>query len=245
MNMNPAGPRGLRCPQSAARALATRHQRGLRRRAAARWCGRSGARAADRRRSPVERGGIEIGPQRVGEIELGVGELPQQEIADALLAAGADEEVRLRARKLIARYGARSRLGEAGSAVPDRSRSMRFDRLQDVPAPAVVRGDRQRRAACCPRSAPRLGDQAPELSARSATGRRRREPDAVLVQLRDFLLERADEQLHQERDFVGRPAPVLAAEREQRQVLDAALDAGATALRTASTPRRWPATRGR
>src|SRR5512134_174367 len=42
-----------------------------------------------------ERRGIEVGPQRLGEVELGVGELPQQEVADALLAAGADEEVRL------------------------------------------------------------------------------------------------------------------------------------------------------
>ena len=44
----------------------------------------------------VERGGVEIGPQHVGEIELGVGELPQQEVRDPLLAAGADEQVGLR-----------------------------------------------------------------------------------------------------------------------------------------------------
>ena len=64
---------------------------------AARWCGRSGARGCGRKRwraSSAAR--VEVGPQRVGEVELGVGELPQQEIADALLAAGADEEVRLR-----------------------------------------------------------------------------------------------------------------------------------------------------
>src|SRR4051812_40688005 len=40
--------------------------------------------------------GAEIGPQRVGEIELGVRELPQQEVGDALLAARADEQVGLR-----------------------------------------------------------------------------------------------------------------------------------------------------
>src|SRR6266545_6977747 len=37
----------------------------------------------------VELPGVEVRPQRRGEIELGVGELPKQEIADALLAAGA------------------------------------------------------------------------------------------------------------------------------------------------------------
>src|SRR5689334_1014969 len=35
----------------------------------------------------------EVGPQRVDEHQLGVGTLPEQEIADALLAAGADQQV--------------------------------------------------------------------------------------------------------------------------------------------------------
>src|SRR5260221_3021965 len=34
-----------------------------------------------------------IGPQRVGEAELRIGRLPEQEIADPLLAAGADDEI--------------------------------------------------------------------------------------------------------------------------------------------------------
>src|SRR5882762_9049827 len=43
----------------------------------------------------VERRGIEVWPQRVGEIELRIGQLPEQKIADALLPSGADEQVRL------------------------------------------------------------------------------------------------------------------------------------------------------
>src|SRR3569832_1357322 len=39
----------------------------------------------------VQRRRIEVRPQRIGEIKLSVGQLPQQKIADALLAAGADE----------------------------------------------------------------------------------------------------------------------------------------------------------
>src|SRR6478672_9285353 len=35
----------------------------------------------------------EVGPQGVDEHQLGIGALPEQEIADALLAAGADQEV--------------------------------------------------------------------------------------------------------------------------------------------------------
>jgi hypothetical protein len=47
------------------------------------------------------------------------------------------------------------------------------------------------------------------------------EADAVVVQLADLLLERAQEELHEEGDFLGRAAPVLAREGEEREVLDA------------------------
>ena len=38
---------------------------------------------------------IEIGPQHIGDVDFGVGELPQQEIADAPLATGADQQIRI------------------------------------------------------------------------------------------------------------------------------------------------------
>src|SRR5215218_6738775 len=44
----------------------------------------------------LERCVVEIRPERVGEIKLGVREIPQQEVADALLAAGAYEQVGFR-----------------------------------------------------------------------------------------------------------------------------------------------------
>src|SRR5688572_3537776 len=50
---------------------------------------------AVRRDRLVERRAVEIGPQRLGEIKLGVGELPQQKVGDALLAPGADEKIGL------------------------------------------------------------------------------------------------------------------------------------------------------
>src|SRR3569832_2233616 len=43
----------------------------------------------------VERARVEIGPQGIGEIQLGIGEVPQQKIADALFTAGANEEIGL------------------------------------------------------------------------------------------------------------------------------------------------------
>src|SRR5262245_21686623 len=36
---------------------------------------------------------VEVRPQRLGEYQLGVGRLPQQEVGQALLAGGADQQV--------------------------------------------------------------------------------------------------------------------------------------------------------
>ena len=51
----------------------------------------------DRRPAPRTARAAEVGPQRVGEVELGVGRLPQQEVRQPLLARGADEQVELAA----------------------------------------------------------------------------------------------------------------------------------------------------
>jgi hypothetical protein len=45
------------------------------------------------------------------------------------------------------------------------------------------------------------------------------------VQFVDLALQRVEEQLHQPADFLFRPCPVLAGEREQGQRLDAAVEA--------------------
>ena len=99
-------------------------------------------------------------------------------------------------------------------------------RLRDVPPPAVIRRDGQRE--------PRVGGGlrlagGHELANAPIEHRRvadHLEADSVRVELRDLLLQRAHEELHQDRDFVGRAPPVLAGEREQRQELDVELDAG-------------------
>src|SRR5881227_1483949 len=41
----------------------------------------------------VEVGGLEVGPERRRHPELGVGDLPQEEVGDTHLAAGADEQI--------------------------------------------------------------------------------------------------------------------------------------------------------
>ena len=46
---------------------------------------------------------IEVRPHPIGEIELGIGALPQQEIGEPLLAAGADQQIDVAARDAQAR----------------------------------------------------------------------------------------------------------------------------------------------
>src|SRR4051794_30965827 len=87
---------------------------------------------------------VEIGPQRVGEVELAVGELPEQEVADPLLAAGADEQIGL----------GRVAHGEVGGEIVLADfvfRTVRFrqppEGLENIPAPPVVGGDGERELA--------------------------------------------------------------------------------------------------
>ena len=42
-----------------------------------------------------ERYFVEIRPEHIGDVQLGVGQLPEQEVADALFAAGANQQVRI------------------------------------------------------------------------------------------------------------------------------------------------------
>src|SRR6185437_3127976 len=169
----------------------------------------------------VERLGAEVGPQRVGEVELGVGELPEEEVGDALLAAGADEEVGLR-RVAHGEEAPEALLGDRRDRVLD---AAALGRLQDVPAPAIVRGDGEGEPGVLPGELLAAADVLADAGVESREVAHDAKPDAVGVELLHFLLEGAQEELHEERDLLGRTAPVLAREREQREVLDAALDA--------------------
>src|SRR5712664_488366 len=181
----------------------------------------AGAIGDDRR---VQRGGVEVRPQRVGEIKLGVGELPEQKIADALLATGADEQIRLgrEAHGEISCEGLLRDLSRGGFLL-----QQPIERLQDVPAPAIIGCDGERQALVARGQALSLLDQAANLAGEAPRIADHPQPHAAAMQLLHLVRKRCLEQLHQERDLVGRTAPVFGAEGEQRQVLDAALGAGA------------------
>jgi hypothetical protein len=192
-----------------------------------------------RRERGTQRRLVEIRPQDLGEIQLGVSQVPQAEVAHALLAPGADEQVGL-GRIGQRQVGRQVRLVEAGAAIRVVAQQP-VDCLHDVPAPAVVCGDGE--------GEPRVGrsqgfgfaHQRDDARLEAGQIAHHFQPDVVLVQPRDLALERAQEQLHQEGHFLRRPAPVLAAEGEQGEVLDAGLDAAAGdrahAFQAAAMPR--------
>jgi hypothetical protein len=80
----------------------------------------------------------EVGPERLGYVDLGVGDLPQQVVADAHFAARANEQIRIRLT---------GRVEEAGKTLlvellgPDASLDRTTCRVDDLRAAAIVERD--------------------------------------------------------------------------------------------------------
>ena len=108
--------------------------------------------------------GIELRPEQIGEVELGVGGLPEDEVAEALLPPGADEEVRVR----LIREGKPFRQdglvdGRRAQASGLHVRDETPDGLGDVPAPSVIGGNLKAEPGVVGGEVLRVGDSALEL----------------------------------------------------------------------------------
>nr|GEU28237.1 hypothetical protein [Tanacetum cinerariifolium] len=163
-----------------------------------------------------------IGPVGVGEEQLGVRELPQQEIGNALFAAGADEQVGL---GRIGHGQVRRQLlfGKVGGA---RMRGHHLgDGLHDVPAAAVVGADGDGQARVVGGLALGAGNHGAQLVVKAGQVAHHAQADIIGVHLGHFALERRHEQAHQQRHLFFGAAPVFRAEGKQGQVFDAAIDA--------------------
>src|SRR2546423_7574560 len=171
----------------------------------------------------VELLGVEIGPQRRGEIQFGIRKLPKQEITDALLASGANEQIRFW--RVVERQ-MRSELLLGISLRRQRAAARELQQsLHQIPAAPIVGSDRERKphivrgellgaAREFDHARPERRDIADYLEAH-----------LVLVEPLGLLLQCSHEQLLERRNLFGGPAPVLRAEGEQGQVFDAAIGA--------------------
>src|SRR5712671_6098755 len=173
----------------------------------------------------VELLGVEVRPQRRGEIQFRIRKLPKQEITDALLATGANEQLgfgRVVEREVRSELLLGVPLGRKRGAAHQLHQG-----LHQIPAAAVVGCNRERESRVArgellgalrelDHARPEGRDIADDLQAH-----------LVLVQALGFLLQGGHEQLLERRNLFGGPAPVLRAEGEQRQVFDAAIGARA------------------
>src|SRR5918992_4869645 len=163
----------------------------------------------------------EVGPERVDEDELRIGELPEEEVGNAQLAGRANEEIRLGHLRRIQPRSDRVLVDVA------RIQPLLDDpagRLDDLVTAAVVERD--------PELEPLVLVGLPlegchlrlELGARSVAATDEARVDALALQIRELTLDRLDEDLHQRIDLVRRARPVLSRERVHAERLDAEVD---------------------
>jgi len=177
---------------------------------------------------PLQLGFAEIGPQAFGEVELGIGELPQQEVADAALAAGADAQVGL---------GQFAQLGEGvdevdidGFGVEAAVADLLGDQAHgvgNVPAAAIIRRHGHPGAGVVPCQFLDFGHAALDMPRERPAVADETQAHVGLVELVHLVaLQHRQEQRHQPLDLLGGTHPVFAAEGEQRQAGNLAAHAG-------------------
>ena len=189
----------------------------------------------------------EVGPERVREHELGVGDLEEQEVRDAVLAGAADHEVGIGQPRLVQPCAQRLLVDVVGRHAVAHEPSRGLDEL--VPA-AVVEADVQ---------VERLVRGRRVLEPLHLGCERRREPvatadeahaHALRREVLELAVDRLGEQVEQVGDLVGRPRPVLGRERVHGErahaEIDRRLDGAAQCTRAGAVPREHgqPATAG-
>jgi hypothetical protein len=170
----------------------------------------------------------EVGPHDVDEDELGVGQLPQHEVRDALLAAGADEQIegrQLGGRQVAAEAVGvdRARIEGARGDVPGQGGGGGGEGL----AAAVGQREGQGHAAVVSRVAAQGVEGLADHRRQAIEVADRVQPDLVVHDLGPLVAQVVAQQLHQALDLVGRPRPVLRREGVEGDGLDAELPGGA------------------
>src|SRR5438046_3744938 len=166
----------------------------------------------------IEIRGAEVGPERRRHPELGIGDLPQQEVRDAHLAARADEQVGIR-QALGVERAADVRLRHRVRRQLARLHAPREDAkgVEQLVAPAVVEGDEEREARVVARLERDVLEPATDGQRHAGRAPDHAQPHLVLHEVRQLAIDRLLEQPHQHCDLVLRAVPVLRGERVERE----------------------------
>src|SRR5215207_781645 len=177
----------------------------------------------ERLQSPQELLGGEVGPQRFRHIELGVGYLPEQEVRDAQLAAGPDQQVDLGyvggvevlgERHLVDVLRRETVCDYPAGGVHDLRASSVVERDVDIEA-VVIRGKVLSLLHCFQHRGRQVLPSAQKT-----------EPGPTLVQLGHFLAGRVKEELHERLYLSLRTRPVLGREGIEGQRLHPCASSG-------------------
>ena len=190
--------------------------------------------------------GPKSGQRTSRRVELGVGRLPDQEVREALLAAGPDDEVGVGQAGRVQRRRDRRPRRSAPAAMPLGDEPP--DRVDELGPAGVVERDVERGAGRRRRcSLERVADRARGCRRQLVEPAEEADPDALRAELRGLAADRLPRAARTGRVTSSSVAgPVLAAERVQRQHRDAAPDGVARGAR--GSPRRpaaWPSSSGR
>src|SRR5471032_2611106 len=160
----------------------------------------------------------EIRPQGVDEHQFGVGALPEQKVADALLATGADEQIRIgdaRGQQLTLEACFVDLVGRDLSR-RDLAREI-ARRPQNLVARAVVDADVDVDARVGARARLGVGDVLLDILGQAVAVADHAQLRAVAAELFEFVPQVVAQQSHQIVDLVGRARPVLGREGEHCQ----------------------------
>ena len=169
----------------------------------------------------------EVGPERRGDPDLAVGDLPEKEVGDPHLPARADQEIRI-GKPGRAEPGAEGLLVDLLGREPPRDDVVgeRAARVHDLRAPAVVQGDVERHAAARGGRGQSLGQLLLDRRVELVHPPDDAEPDVVLEQVRELAVQVLLQERHERDDLEPRPLPVLDREGIERQSVELETSAG-------------------
>ena len=174
---------------------------------------------------PGELLGVKVGPQDVGEVQLSIGHLPEQEVADARLAAGADEQVHL-GHAGGAEVLSQVWLGEVLGTGAGVGQGPPLHGLHDVPAPAVVGRDVEGDGVVVHGGVLRHFDTLLQLLREGADVTQHLQAHALGLHGLHFFFKELHEQTHEGGHLVAGAAPVFGAEGKEGEVAHALVGAG-------------------